>query len=92
MSSSLYIIAYDIKSNSARRKMAALLQTWRTGGQFSVAEVWLTQTEFRHLWRQLLPHINAQTDRLLALHQDQRSADRTLGTGNIYAGQTFIVG
>jgi CRISPR-associated protein Cas2 len=92
MKRALYIIAYDIESNNARRKIAALLQTWRMGGQFSVAEVWLTQTEFKHLWKQLTPHMNAQTDRLLALHQDHRGTDSVLGTGRIYAGQTLIVG
>lgn len=92
MSRSLYIIAYDIHCSSTRQQIATQLQTWRTGGQYSVAECWLSPIEFTYLWQTLLGMFNPQTDHLLALSQDQRSHSQTIGCGQIYAGQPFIVG
>lgn len=92
MSRSLYLISYDIAHNRVRGQIATLLQPWRVGGQRSVAECWLSRTEFSQLWLQLQERINPQTDSLLALRHDQRSQNQTLGQGSIYAGKPFIVG
>ncbi|NDP59538.1 MAG: CRISPR-associated endonuclease Cas2 [Oxalobacteraceae bacterium] len=92
MSRSLYVIAYDIHNNKTRRQVATLLATWRVGGQHSLAECWLSQTELSALWQRMTKLLDQKTDRLLVLRQDQRSHDRVLGQGRIYAGQPFIVG
>lgn len=92
MSRGLYIIAYDIRLSKTRSKIAKQLQTWRTGGQYSVAECWLNPVEFQHLWDTLTRLFDPKTDHLLALRHDQRSHDQTLGCGQIYAGQPFIIG
>lgn len=92
MRRSLYLICYDITHNRVRSQVAALLQPWRVGGQRSVAECWLSQTEFARLWPQLQARINPRTDSLLALRHDLRSHDQALGQGTIYTGQPFIVG
>jgi CRISPR-associated protein Cas2 len=92
MSRSLYIIAYDIGCNKARRKVAQALQNWRMDGQRSLAECWLSPAEFACLWAQLMTHIDEEHDHILVLNQDLRSHDLALGIATIYAGQTLIVG
>lgn len=59
------IIAYDVRSDSVRRRMLRVLREWRLDGQKSVHECRLTDTEAQELFLQLAAEIDSGTDRLM---------------------------
>jgi CRISPR-associated protein Cas2 len=75
----LYLAAYDIASADRLRRALYCLKKYATGGQKSVFECYLTQTERRELLREMKGIIDAGEDRFLLLRLDPRGRVRTLG-------------
>lgn len=64
MPRSLYLAAYDIRSNKMRRRVYKYLSLYRVGGQKSVPEIWVTPSELRMIHEDLQRMVDADTDRL----------------------------
>ena len=75
----LYLIAYDVSDPQRLRRVHALVKAHAYGGQKSVLECWLTDTELATLLARLARTIRAEEDRLLALRLDGAARVRTLG-------------
>ncbi|MBK1645233.1 CRISPR-associated endonuclease Cas2 [Thiocapsa imhoffii] len=70
------VIAYDIRCDRRRRRVARCLQRWRLDGQYSLFECRLTQAEARELFLQLVALIDGSEDALLLAWMDPtRSAE-----------------
>jgi CRISPR-associated protein Cas2 len=63
MNKPLYIVAYDIASNTRRRLVLKLLKQYSTGGQKSVFECFLSPAEKRGLALDLAQIIHLTQDR-----------------------------
>lgn len=86
-------MAYDIRSGSRRKEALALCRAFATGGQKSVHEVWVTDSEQADLMDDLRLIIDEQTDRLLFVSLDTRQKIKTLGMGcGLVAPDLFLVG
>jgi len=64
------VIAYDIRCDRRRRRVARCLQSWRLDGQYSVFECRLTQSEAQELFLQLVELIDEKEDALLLAWMD----------------------
>jgi CRISPR-associated protein Cas2 len=70
------VIAYDIRCDKRRRRIARCLKSWRLDGQYSVFECRLTEAEARELFLQLVEHIDPEQDALLLAWLDPARASR----------------
>jgi CRISPR-associated protein Cas2 len=70
------VIAYDIRCDRRRRRVARCLQRWRLDGQYSVFECNLTQTEANELFLQLVDLIDEDEDALLLAWMDASRESR----------------
>lgn len=59
------IIAYDIRNPLRRRRVFKLLSGWRMGGQKSVHECLLNETEAEEVFAQISDLIDPQSDHLM---------------------------
>lgn len=75
----LYIAAYDISAPRRLRAALHILKGYATGGQKSVFECFLTESERRSLVESVGAVIEAGEDSFLLLRLDPRSRIRTLG-------------
>jgi CRISPR-associated protein Cas2 len=74
----LYIAAYDIRDNRRRRLALTAMKAHSTGGQKSVFECFLTESERKALLAEV-EEIVAPEDRFFLLKLDPRSDVRCLG-------------
>jgi CRISPR-associated protein Cas2 len=72
------VIAYDIRCDKRRRRVARCLKRWRLDGQYSVFECRLTETEARELFLQLTEQIELTEDALLLAWIDPRRGSRAV--------------
>jgi CRISPR-associated protein Cas2 len=70
------VIAYDIRCDKRRRRVARCLKRWRLDGQYSVFECRLTEAEAGELFLQLIDQIEPNEDALLLAWTDPRRASR----------------
>ncbi len=75
----LYIIAYDIRNEKRLAKVHHFLKNFSTGGQKSVYECFLTDTELLSVIKGLYMIINMEEDRIHIFPMDGRSRTHTLG-------------
>lgn len=75
----LYIAAYDISDAARLRQALYILKGYATGGQKSVFECFLTQTERQCLLSEVQRVVDADADRFILLQLEQRARVRTLG-------------
>jgi CRISPR-associated protein Cas2 len=75
----LYIAAYDISDNKRLRKALYAVRAYASGGQKSVFECFLTDSEKRLLLNNLKQIIDPLTDRFMLIKLDPRCRIRTLG-------------
>jgi CRISPR-associated protein Cas2 len=75
----LYLACYDISDEARLRKALLVLRNYATGGQKSVFECYLTDTEKRRLVAEVTEVIEPAEDRFLLLRLDPRQAVRVLG-------------
>jgi len=77
------VVAYDIRSNSVRRRVLRVLRAWRLDGQESVHECRLSQSEAEELFVQLAEMIDPETDRLLLSWVQPRRRGAARGRGRV---------
>ena len=75
----LYLIAYDVTDPRRLNKVRELLKAYSTGGQKSVYECWLSETEFTEVIETLRRLIAPDEDRVHVFALDGRSRPQTLG-------------
>ena len=76
------VIAYDISSNSRRRRVFRCLQAWRLDSQYSLFECELTRREAEELFIQLTQMIHPDEDTLLLAWLDNSRTARPLTQGS----------
>jgi CRISPR-associated protein Cas2 len=79
MDRTLYLIAYDIADDTRLNGTRRFLKGYSTGGQKSVFECFLTQSELRYVISELKTIINEDNDRIHIFTMDGRSETHTLG-------------
>lgn len=79
MARTLYIVAYDISDDRRLAKVHYFLKNFSTGGQKSVYECFLSQTELERVKNGLLKLIHPFEDRIHIFALDGRSKTHTLG-------------
>jgi len=75
----LYIAAYDVTDPKRLRHALNVLKTFATGGQKSVFECYLTQTEKQELINAISAVLDISDDRFALLRLEPRAPVRTLG-------------
>lgn len=75
----LYIIAYDVTEPNRLNAIRYFLKGYSTGGQKSVFECFLTETELSRVTDVLRRIIDHDTDRLHIFRLDGRSRTHVLG-------------
>lgn len=77
----LYIAAYDISDAKRLRLALAVLKEYSTGGQKSVFECFLTESERQELVDRVLEIVDTDRDRFFLLRLDPRAEVRAFGKG-----------
>ena len=75
----LFLVGYDIRENSTRRRALRDVQHHALGGQKSFYECWLTVGELQTLLAQMRQRIHNDTDRVVFVRLDGRSQSLQLG-------------
>ena len=75
----LYLIAYDISDQIRLNRVRHFLKGYSTGGQKSVYECFLTESEMRLIVSRLYTLIDPERDRVHIFTLDGRSRTHTLG-------------
>jgi len=75
----LYIIAYDIADEKRLNRVRHLLKGYSTGGQKSVYECFLTESELNYLVEELSYLIDERFDRIHIIQVDRRARIYLLG-------------
>lgn len=76
----LYLVGYDISSARRLRTALRIVKGRALGGQKSMYECWMTESEFEHVLAELSVLLNPHTDRILILRLDPRARVEALGT------------
>jgi len=79
MNRPLYLAAYDVSSPPRLARALDVLRDYSTGGQKSVHECFLSDTERLELLHRIGQVIEADEDRFLLVRLDPRSKIRVLG-------------
>jgi CRISPR-associated protein Cas2 len=72
------VIAYDIRCDKRRRRVARCLRSWRLDGQYSLFECRLTDAEAQELFLQLAALIDDAEDALLLAWMDNTRESRAV--------------
>lgn len=75
----LYLAAYDISCNRRLRKALYVLRGYASGGQKSVFECFLTESEKNQLLEEIVNVIEPEEDRFILLRLTGTKHIRTLG-------------
>lgn len=86
----LFLIGYDIKSNSRRCKALRQVQPHAMGGQKSFYECWLTVSELQELLGRLKNGIEGEADRVVIVRLDARTQSITLGQAESIANTDYF--
>ena len=87
---SLYLVAYDISHPRRLRLALHVIKHYATGGQKSVFECYLNETEKQRILRDMGNVIDEDEDRLFLLRLDTRCGVDTLGIAIKPADQKFF--
>lgn len=79
MSRNLYLVAYDVCEPRRLNRVCRYMTGYRTGGQKSVAEVWVTPAELRQIRADLDGMMEEREDRLNIVALDPRMKPLCLG-------------
>lgn len=79
MDRTLYLIAYDISDDKRLNRVRYFLKGYSTGGQKSVYECFLTESELRFVTSKLRRLIRDDEDRVHIFTMDARSRTHVLG-------------
>jgi CRISPR-associated protein Cas2 len=79
MERTLYLIAYDITEDKRLNRVRQFLKGYSTGGQKSVYECYLTDSELGYVKSELEILIDEEEDRVHIFTMDGRSRTHTLG-------------
>lgn len=90
MARSLYLIAYDVCDHRRLAKVHHFLKGYSTGGQKSVYECFLTDSDVLYVEHELRELIDTGEDRLYILGMDGRSRTHTLGIAVQPTDPTFF--
>ena len=85
----LYLAAYDIASNRRLRKALYVLRGYASGGQKSVFECYLTESEKSSLLRSISQIIDLDKDRFILLRLIGVSHIETLGKAVLPQNEFF---
>lgn len=77
----LYLAAYDVSQARRLRRALEVVRDYSTGGQKSVFECFLSQSEREELLNRIAQVIDAEEDRFFLLRLDPRSKVQILGLG-----------
>ena len=88
-----YVVVYDVVSDKRRLKIARYLESLGERVQYSVFEVYLTETELTRLLRKLEKLLNVKEDsvRVYNLCNACRGKVRTLGIGQVTAPPGVVI-
>jgi CRISPR-associated protein Cas2 len=75
----LYIVAYDITEDKRLNRVRLFLKGYSTGGQKSVYECFLTESELSYIADELRGLINEDEDRVHIFQVDRRGRIISLG-------------
>ncbi len=85
----LYLLAYDISDGRMRRRVRQMLLSYAVGGQKSLFECWLTQTELRELCAALPRYLHP--DDKLHIFRLTTFPPRLFGTAKCLAFDPFLM-
>lgn len=72
------VIAYDVRCDKRRRRLARCLRAWRLDGQYSLFECLLSEAEARELFLQLGELIDPAEDALVLAWIDSKRSSRAV--------------
>lgn len=75
----LFVIAYDITEDNRLNRVRTFLKGYSTGGQKSVYECFLTESELNHIAEELRYMIDEDQDRIHIFQVDRRAKIYSLG-------------
>lgn len=75
----LYLVTYDIRDNKRLKAALKATRSFATGGQKSVHECWLSDSEQGDLFATLAQIIDESEDSLICIRLDPRQSVITLG-------------
>ncbi|KAI5911974.1 CRISPR-associated endonuclease Cas2 [Azoarcus sp. PA01] len=87
---SLFLAAYDVASPRRLATALARVRAYRTGGQKSVHEIFLTPAERHELLRDMSRLLEASEDRFLLLRLDPRARVWSLGLAQAPADDNYF--
>ena len=87
----LHLACYDVACPKRLARALKLTRTYATGGQRSVHEVFLTETERDTMVRNMRELLDLSADRFLLLRLDPRSPVRTLGKATAPAERSIFL-
>ena len=86
----LYLIAYDISDARRLRHALELTRAYSTGGQKSVHECYLNDSERQHMLDAITQIIDPEEDRGMLLRLDSRCGVDVMGIANKPVDQDFF--
>jgi CRISPR-associated protein Cas2 len=75
----LYLVCYDVADRRRLCRVHRFLLGYKTGGQKSLFECWLTRGELAEVRRGLVEHLDKNEDRAHIFQLDPRQRIRQLG-------------
>ncbi len=85
----LYLAAYDISDDRRLRRALRVARDYATGGQKSVHECYLTDSEWHALLQRMAQVIDPDEDRFLLVRISQNAHTRALGLGEAPSQPAF---
>lgn len=87
----LYLAAYDIADPRRRVRVIRYMKGWKTGGQKSFCECWLTPSEKRAVVQGLASLIDSECDRVHLFELDPRMKPHLFGVVQTFAEPLFTI-
>ncbi len=75
----LYLVGYDVANPKRLRRMLREVKRYATGGQKSVYECWLTESERGHLLKATLRLLHPEADHFFIVRLDPRQRPELFG-------------
>ncbi len=89
MTRHFYLAAYDVADPKRLRRVLIIVKGYATGGQKSVYECWLSNTERKKLLHSTAQAIHQHKDRFFLLRMDPRRKTTLLGLAQPLADPYF---
>lgn len=87
----LYLIAYDVSDPRRLHRVCRYLTGYKVGGQKSVFEIWVTDTELREIRGELGHMMSQEKDRLHILALEPRMKVRCKGLARSFEQKFFCI-